>query len=161
MRDLRSPAQEAERPAMQVADLTVDQRLDWEQAWCAFHDFNDRRFDAEALDALFARLTRGSGNSTWCLVARLNDRFAGMICGTVYSDAATPGRVGLFQCLYVFPKYRGYGVAGALMDRALDRARRRGATLVHWNTLSDEDASIRFYDRYACVVPVVRYERWT
>ena len=50
--------------------------------------------------------------------------------------------------LYVLPDYKGRGVAAALMDWALDEARRRGAQDVVLSVYSDNPRARRFYERY-------------
>jgi len=55
----------------------------------------------------------------------------------------------LLEQLYVLPSYHGSGVARALMDWALDEARRRGAEELYLTVFIDNDRARRFYDRYS------------
>ena len=54
----------------------------------------------------------------------------------------------LLEQLYILKDYHGVGVAHALMDWALDEARRRGATRVYLTVFVDNHRARRFYDRY-------------
>ena len=50
--------------------------------------------------------------------------------------------------LYVLKPWHGQGVAHALMDWAIDEARRRGAGQMYLSVFVDNHRARRFYDRY-------------
>lgn len=54
----------------------------------------------------------------------------------------------LLEQLYVLRDHHGAGVAQALMDWALDEAKRRGARQLYLTVYIDNPRARRFYDRY-------------
>jgi len=50
--------------------------------------------------------------------------------------------------LYILKRHHGAGIAHALMDWALDEARRRGAAEMYLTVFIDNHRARRFYDRY-------------
>lgn len=60
----------------------------------------------------------------------------------------TDGRAMLLDQLYVLKAHQGAGIAHALMDWALDEARRRGAERLYLTVYVDNHRARRFYDRY-------------
>jgi diamine N-acetyltransferase len=54
----------------------------------------------------------------------------------------------LLDQFYVLPQHHGAGIARALMDWALDEARRRGAEELYLTVFIDNHRARRFYDRY-------------
>jgi len=63
----------------------------------------------------------------------------------------------LLDQLYVLKGHHGTGIAHALMDWALDEARRRGAAELYLTVFIDNHRAKRFYDRYGFEA-VGRYE---
>lgn len=54
----------------------------------------------------------------------------------------------LLDQFYVLKEHHGAGIAHALMDWAIDEARRRGATAIYLTVFIDNHRARRFYDRY-------------
>lgn len=54
----------------------------------------------------------------------------------------------LLDQLYILKEHHGTGIAHALMDWALDEARRRGAEELYLTVYIDNHRARRFYDRY-------------
>lgn len=54
----------------------------------------------------------------------------------------------LLDQLYVLKEHHGAGIAQALMDWALDEAKRRGARQLYLTVYVDNQRARRFYDRY-------------
>lgn len=69
----------------------------------------------------------------------------------------TDRRAILLDQLYILKDYHGVGIAHALMDWALEEARRRGAEEMYLTVYVDNQRARRFYDRYG-FVPVGRYD---
>src|SRR5579884_2174092 len=63
----------------------------------------------------------------------------------------------LLDQLYILRDYHGVGIAHALMDLALEEARRRGAEEMYLTVYVDNHRARRFYDRYG-FEPVGRYD---
>ncbi|HEY8430057.1 MAG TPA: GNAT family N-acetyltransferase [Sandaracinaceae bacterium] len=68
-------------------------------------------------------------------------------CGIFPLDAAT------FELrkMYVQRRGRGRGIGRRLLERAIEEARRRGATTIVLDTLHTMEAAIRLYERYGFV----------
>ena len=58
------------------------------------------------------------------------------------------GKSLLLEQLYVLREHHGAGVAQALMDWALDEAKRRGARQLYLTVYVDNQRARRFYERY-------------
>jgi GNAT superfamily N-acetyltransferase len=54
----------------------------------------------------------------------------------------------LLDQLYILKEHHGVGIAHALMDWALDQAKRRGAEELYLTVYVDNNRARRFYDRY-------------
>jgi diamine N-acetyltransferase len=63
----------------------------------------------------------------------------------------------LLDQLYILKDYHGVGIAHALMDWALDEARRRGGEELYLTVYVENHRARRFYDRYG-FEPVGRYD---
>ena len=63
------------------------------------------------------------------------------------ADAAVPGAIELHQ-LYVYKPWQGEGVAAALTQWAIDRARARGAPEIWLSVFTENPRARRFYARY-------------
>jgi GNAT superfamily N-acetyltransferase len=63
----------------------------------------------------------------------------------------------LLDQLYVLKEHHGSGIARALMDWAIDEARRRAAHELYLTVYVDNHRARRFYDRYG-FEPVGRYD---
>jgi GNAT superfamily N-acetyltransferase len=86
----------------------------------------------------------------WGLIALTGDEIVGLIslALTTGADARVPpeGTVYLWQ-MFVDPAHQGSGLAGALLDRLLEEARRRGyGRVVLWTPAGAAQAR-RFYER--------------
>jgi len=56
-------------------------------------------------------------------------------------------RIGIMNDLFVEPAARGTGVAEALIQQCVDRARTRGAAVLAWQTALDNHRAQKVYDR--------------
>jgi GNAT superfamily N-acetyltransferase len=86
----------------------------------------------------------------WVLMALADDRVVGVasLAMTTGADARVPpeGTVYLWQ-MFVHPDRQGSGLAGALLDRLIAEARRRGyRRIVLWTPMGAAQAR-RFYER--------------
>jgi diamine N-acetyltransferase len=54
----------------------------------------------------------------------------------------------LLDQFYVRPEHHGSGIASALMEWAVDEARRRGAEALYLTVFIENERAKRFYDRY-------------
>lgn len=68
--------------------------------------------------------------------------------GPVKIPVETSGPALLLDQLYVHKEHHGAGIAPALMDWALDEARRRGASELFLTVFTENHRARRFYDRY-------------
>jgi [ribosomal protein S18]-alanine N-acetyltransferase len=79
------------------------------------------------------------------LTARLNRRIAG------YAVARTDWRGAELESIAVDPRYRGQGVAQALIDAMLLRLRSRKLSLLLLMVSTTNEAALRFYQAYGFV----------
>jgi len=72
-----------------------------------------------------------------------------IVCGYILTCiGGRPHCAAELASLAVDPKYRGKGVASALMDGTLRRLRRRGILRIHLMVKVTNKTAIRFYQRY-------------
>jgi GNAT superfamily N-acetyltransferase len=86
----------------------------------------------------------------WVLLAWAGDELVGIVSLSVTTGADArvpdPGTVYLWQ-MFVRPDWQGSGLAGALIDRVLEEARRRGYRRIVLWTPSGAAQARRFYER--------------
>ena len=123
-----------------------------------------------ALDEVFA-----SGEA-WILLAYEGDDLVGLVSISprvgVDVEPAPPGTIRLWQ-MFVTPRLQGSGLAGALLDRALGEARRRGFDRMTLWAAEGAAQARRFYEREGWTLtreraddspfglPIVQHERAT
>lgn len=114
----------------------------------AYNDFYETDPSDEALLELSRTLISDPQLEGVQLLARSGD---GTPVGfaTVYWLWSTTraSRVALMNDLYVDPGARRTGVGEALIDRCVDVARERGATVLEWQTAPDNTTAQSLYDR--------------
>ena len=120
----------------------IDSYREWAPGWRPTPPPPERR---QALDGLYDDEQRA-----WGLLAFAGEEIVGLISlsTTTGADARVPdpGTVYLWQ-MFVRPDHQGTGLAGALLDRLLEEARRRGyERIVLWTPAGAAQAR-RFYER--------------
>ena len=91
-------------------------------------------------------------------IAEAGGRAVGYIkLGPLKLDVEPQGSAILLDQLYILKGFHGAGVAHALMDWAVEEARRRGADEMYLTVYVDNLRARRFYDRYGFEV-VGRYD---
>jgi len=68
--------------------------------------------------------------------------------GTLKLPVEPQGPALLLDQLYILKEHHGSGIAHALMDWAIEEARRRGAEELYLTVFIDNHRARRFYDRY-------------
>jgi GNAT superfamily N-acetyltransferase len=115
------------------------------------HDFNTE-FDTPSpgAEALAARLrTLLAGERTIALLA--GEPATGVALVTLRPNVWYQGPVALLDELYVRPDLRGGGIGTALLGRACEAVRERGAELFEVNVDEDDTGARRFYERHGFV----------
>jgi GNAT superfamily N-acetyltransferase len=99
----------------------------------------------ERLDPLYEDDSRA-----WSLLAEAGDELVGVASLSMVTgaDARTPpeGTIYLWQ-MFARPGWHGTGLAGAMLDRLLEEARRRGKTRVTLWAAEGAAQARRFYER--------------
>jgi GNAT superfamily N-acetyltransferase len=111
---------------------------------------------------------------SWILIAEAGDEMVGVISLSVSTGADArppePGTVYLWQ-MFVRSDWQGTGLAGALMDRGFEEARRRGYTRITLWAAAGAAQARRFYEREGFTLtgegdtgerfglPLIQYER--
>jgi GNAT superfamily N-acetyltransferase len=119
----------------------IESYREWAPEWTPSEPPRERRRE---LEALF------DGDEAWILMALADDELVGVVSLAPHTGAdpqpPPPGTIYLWQ-LFVRPALQGSGLAGALMDRAIQEARRRGfGRLTLWAAEGAAQAR-RFYER--------------
>ena len=100
-----------------------------------------------------ARRTRALGRSLRdpdydVLVALVGSQATGFVDLWTLSDFVEGSNISIIQNLVVEPRFRGLGIADALMRRVLNLARRRGAREVHVSTEMRNKKAISLYRKH-------------
>ena len=82
------------------------------------------------------------------LVATVGSQITGFVDLWTFSDFVEGSNISIIQNLVVEPRFRGLGIADALMRRVLNLARRRGAREVHVSTEMRNQKAISLYRRH-------------
>ena len=82
------------------------------------------------------------------LVALVSAQVIGFVDLWTLSDFVEGSNVSIIQNLVVEPRFRGLGIADALMRRVLNLARRRGAGEVHVSTEMRNKKAISLYRKH-------------
>jgi GNAT superfamily N-acetyltransferase len=120
----------------------IDSYRDWAPHWRPQPPASEAR---QRLSGLYDDEERA-----WVLLAWAGEEIAGIVSLSVTTGADArvpdPGTIYLWQ-MFVRPDWQGSGLAGALIDRVLEEARRRGyERMVLW-TPSGARQARRFYER--------------
>jgi GNAT superfamily N-acetyltransferase len=120
----------------------IDAYRDWAPHWRPVPPPPETR---ERLDGLY-----DDDDRAWGLMAVAGDEVVGLVSLSVTTGADArvpePGTVYLWQ-MFVRPDWQGSGLAGGLLDRLLEEARRRDyERIVLWTPAGAERAR-RFYER--------------
>ena len=120
----------------------IESYRDWAPDWIPVPPSPELR---ERLDGLY-----DDDERAWALMALADGEVVGLVSLAVTTGADTrvpdPGTVYLWQ-MFVRRDWQGSGLAGALMDRVLEEARRRGyRQMVLWTPAGAAQAR-RFYER--------------
>jgi GNAT superfamily N-acetyltransferase len=133
----------ADRTAVVEFVLTaIDAYREWAPHWTPVPPSPEMR---ARLDGLY-----DDDERAWALMALAADEIIGLVSLAVTTGADArvpdPGTVYLWH-MFVRPDWQGSGLAGALMDRVFEEARRRGyARMVLWTPAGAKQAR-RFYER--------------
>lgn len=113
------------------------------RAYCDFYEVNPPDSDLRAL--VMALIDDPSDGVQ--LIAR-NEQGEPAGFATVFWTRQTlyASRVGVLNDLFVLPAGRGQGTGRALIARALELCRDRGATKLVWETALDNETAQRLYD---------------
>ena len=165
--ELREARREDARLATQFVRTGLESYKDWAPDW-EIPDIPPERH--AMLSELFA------SDETWILLAYEGDELVGLVSLSlrvaVDADPAPPGTIRLWQ-MFVTPRLQGSGLAGALLDRALGEARRRGFDRMTLWAAEGAAQARRFYEREGWTLtreraddspfglPIVQHERAT
>ena len=81
------------------------------------------------------------------LVAEVDGEVVGFLLLVIFYDLLEGALVGYIQDLYVRANSRSRGLGTALLERAVEEARARGAVELHVSVHPDNRPAIRFYER--------------
>jgi len=97
--------------------------------------------DFAGLDAELGRIGEDRAGAVAEFVAVVGNA----ICGSVIISAKT-GRVGRLSGFYVRDAYRGHGIGRALLQAAVEAARRTGLAQLYLETWGRMNAAVRLYE---------------
>ena len=141
-----------------IRELRSDDREAWERLFVAYGEFYESEFSREVLDRVWAIL-QDESSGLHGLVAE-NDRVVvGIAHYRFHPDTFSGGWDWFLDDLYVDPGARGSGLATALIEVIVKRAREKGQPgTLRWITAADNERAQRVYDRIATKATWVTYE---
>jgi GNAT superfamily N-acetyltransferase len=136
-----------------VTEADLADLLPLMRAYCDFYEVSPTDKD---LLAMSRALIADSDRHGVQLIAR-DSSGAAVGFATVFWSWSTlsGGRIGVMNDLFVAPAARGSGVAPALIEACLERARRHGAGSLGWQTARDNARAQALYERIGA-----RREEW-
>jgi GNAT superfamily N-acetyltransferase len=128
-----------------VTEADLEELLPLVRGYCDFYEVAPS--DAALLTLSRSLIANPDLEGVQLLARTAAGRAAGF--ATVYWSwsTASGSRLAVMNDLFVHPDHRGTGVAEALIKACRDRARRRGATQLVWQTAKDNDRAKSVYDR--------------
>jgi ribosomal protein S18 acetylase RimI-like enzyme len=143
---------------IQIAELSKDEREQWESLYRAYADFYRVPMDKEALDTVWSWI-QDPANEFYSLVAKDD---SGNLVGLMhYRAMPSPLRgkfIGFLDDLYVKPEWRGQGVVDRLFDALNNEAVKYGWPLVRWITADDNYRARGYYDKVSDKTQWVTYQ---
>ena len=133
---------------MRIATVTESDLDDLRPLMRGYCDFYGAEPSDAALLELSQALVRDPDREGFQVVARRDDGRAVGFATVFWSwSTLSAARIGVMNDLFVDPDARGGGVADALIQECLRRARERGCALLEWQTASDNGRAQKVYER--------------
>jgi GNAT superfamily N-acetyltransferase len=136
-----------------VTEADLPELLPLMRAYCDFYEVSP---SDEALLAMSRALIADPDREGVQLIGR-DSEGAPVGFATIFWSWSTlsASRIGVMNDLFVTPDARGSGLAQALIDACLDRAREHGAATLGWQTARDNARAQALYERVGA-----RREEW-
>ncbi|RYD20476.1 MAG: GNAT family N-acetyltransferase [Lysobacteraceae bacterium] len=141
---------------IEIGPLLPEDRQRWTELWRTYLDFYDTALSPEIYEHSWTRIL--TGEELRGLAAREDGEILGITHFLRHPSAWTLQPVVYLQDLFTDEKYRGRGVARALIEAVADEARRGGSTRMYWLTQSHNTTARLLYDRLAKHTGFIRYE---
>jgi len=144
--------------AIEVSNLSVSDREEWEGLYRGYADFYQVPMTKKILDQVWSWIF-DSEQPFYALIAKDAN---GVALGIMhYRQMASPLRgamVGFLDDLYVLPSCRGTGIVDALFDALKVSAKQHGWPFVRWITADNNYRGRGVYDKLAERTPWITYQ---
>ncbi|HFB67275.1 MAG TPA: GNAT family N-acetyltransferase [Aeromonadales bacterium] len=134
---------------IQVTDLSIEDRLPWEQLYRAYADFYEVPMTPEILDRVWEWIF-ATDYPFYALMAKTE---SGEALGMMhYREMPSPlrgAKAGFLDDLYVLPAFRGRGGVQALFKKLKQVAKSEGWPFVRWITAENNYRGRAVYDKVA------------
>lgn len=144
--------------AIEVSNLSVSDREEWEGLYRGYADFYQVPMTKKILDQVWSWIF-DSEQPFYALIAKDAN---GVALGIMhYRQMASPLRgamVGFLDDLYVLPGCRGTGIVDALFDALKVSANQHGWPFVRWITADNNYRGRGVYDKLAERTPWITYQ---
>ncbi len=143
---------------LETRPLRLDERAAWETLWQGYLAFYKTSVKPEITDATWARL-HDPAEPMHGLGAVHNGRLVGITHYIFHRSTWTIGDYCYLQDLFTVEAARGKGAGGALIEAVYERARKAGASRVHWLTHESNETARKLYDKVADRPGFIQYRR--
>lgn len=136
-----------------VTEADLPELLPLMRSYCDFYEVAPSDGDLLAMSRALMADPKREGVQ---LIGRDSDGAAVGFATVFWSwSTLSAARIGVMNDLFVTPAARGSGIAQALIDACLDRARQHGAGSLSWQTARDNARAQALYERLGA-----RREEW-
>ncbi len=141
-----------------IRGIGIGERAAWEPLWRDYLVFYETAVPPETTDVLWARL-HDPAEPIFALGAQRNDVLIGIAHYIFHRSCWTIGDYCYLQDLFVSREARGTGAGRALIAAVEAKARKAGASRMHWLTREDNHVARALYDKVAQRSGFIQYRK--
>ncbi len=141
-----------------IRPIRTDERDAWEPLWKAYQVFYETRLSDETNDAAWQRL-HDPGEPMHALAAFVDGRMCGIAHYLFHRSFWSIGDYCYLQDLFVAPEARKRGIGRALIAAVEVKARKAGASRIHWLTQDHNHIARALYDQLAQQSGFIQYRK--
>lgn len=143
---------------MQIRQLQVADRAQWQVLWAAYQDFYNMEVKADTTELTWMRF-HDANAPLYALGAFSDGKLIGIVHFLFHLSSTTTGPYCYLQDLFTSPSSRRQGVGSALIEAVYERASQEGASRVYWLTHETNAEAIKLYEKLAQRSGFIQYRK--